>query len=105
LERRDCLDGLAISSEEDSDEDSDENYGYSDGSSLRKIFFTFSHWSKGRAGFTRSWQFVIIIIAMPTKKITIGESSAIDNKSSASTKLIFGIIVAILVLFAGNVLY
>lgn len=43
---------------------------------------------------------------MPIKKITIGENSAIDNKPGASSaKIIFVIVVAILVLFAGNVLY
>lgn len=43
---------------------------------------------------------------MPTKKITIAENSVSENKNQAfSSRFIFGAVIAILVLFAGNVLY
>jgi hypothetical protein len=44
---------------------------------------------------------------MPIKKITIDENPATNNNKPAasSAKITFGIVVAILVLFVGNVFY
>ena len=42
---------------------------------------------------------------MPIKKIATNDTSAVEKSGASSTKMIFGIIITILVLFAGNVLY